>query len=205
MRTSHLGIFALSVAAALTCARPAHADIVALTPHERTFQSTFGSFTVGARDETVNRIAPLNQVGTTREALATSTVYARVDGIAGGQIKTGFHVGCSVTLPNGNLGVIPQWYAPTVNVSQVDPSVVIIGPNIEVPLSVNLAPGEVKDVPVADKDLLPGKTVQIVVRDFHIVVNQCAGPVSIRQYTYAYAKSPETDDSGAVFGDPTWL
>lgn len=66
------------------------------------------------------------------------------------------------------------------------------------PLSVDLAPGGVKDVPVADKELLPGKTVQIVVRDFHIAVNQCAGPVSIQLYAYMYAKSPETDDSGAV-------
>ncbi|MRH90041.1 hypothetical protein GFY24_21800 [Nocardia sp. SYP-A9097] len=45
----------------------------------------------------------------------------------------------------------------------------------------------------------------MVIRDFHISVNQCAGPVSIRQYTYLYAKSAEVDDSGAVFGDPTWL
>ncbi|GAB2556613.1 MspA family porin [Nocardia heshunensis] len=204
MRLSTPGVFLLAVGAALGCAQPAHADIVTLAPHERTYQSTFGSFTVGNRDEVINRIAPLNQVGTTREAMVSNMSYARVDGIAGGQLKTGYHVGCSVTLPNGNLGAIPQVYVPSGNLSQ-SPALQIIGPNIQVPMSVNLAPGEVKDIAVADKDLIPGKQVQIIIRDFHIAVNQCAGPVSIRQYTYIYAKSAETDDSGAVFGDPTWL
>ncbi|MFE3195390.1 MspA family porin [Nocardia sp. NPDC059240] len=204
MRLSTLGVLLLAVGAALSAGQPARADIVTLAPHERTYQSTFGSFTVGNRDEFVNRIAPLNQVGTTREAMVSNMSYARVDGIAGGQLKTGYHVGCSVTLPNGNLGAIPQVYVPSGNLSQ-SPALQIIGPNIQVPMSVNLAPGEVKDIAVADKDLIPGKQVQIIIRDFHIAVNQCAGPVSIRQYTYIYAKSAETDDSGAVFGDPTWL
>lgn len=31
------------------------------------------------------------------------------------------------TLP-GNIGVIPQAFVPTMNVSQVDPSLIIIGP-----------------------------------------------------------------------------
>ncbi|MEC3958502.1 MspA family porin [Nocardia sp. CDC153] len=206
MRLSTVGVPLLSVGAVLGCAQPAGADIITLPSHERTYQSTFGSFTVGDRDEFINRIAPLNQVGTTREALVSNMAYARVDGIAGGQLKTGYHVGCSVTLPNGNVGVIPQAYVPTVDVpGSPAPTVHIIGPNIQVPMSVNLAPGEVKDLEIATKDLIPGKTVQVIIRDFHIAVNQCAGPVSIRQYTYIYAKSAETDDSGAVFGDPTWL
>lgn len=203
MRLSTWGVLLLSIGAAVGCAQPAQADIVTLAPHERTYQSTFGSFTVGNRDEFVNRIAPLNQVGTTREAMVSNMSYARVDGIAGGQLKTGYHVGCSVTLPTGNLGMIPQVYVPTAQLPT--PSLTLIGPNIQVPMSINLAPGEVKDLAVADKDLIPGKQVQIIIRDFHIAVNQCAGPVSIRQYTYIYAKSAETDDSGAVFGDPTWL
>lgn len=53
--------------------------------------------------------------------------------------------------------------------------------------------------------MIPGKLIQAVVRDFHIKVNTCTGPVNLRQYTYVTATSPETDDMGAVFGDPTWL
>ncbi|WP_405497949.1 MspA family porin [Nocardia sp. NBC_00511] len=204
MRLFPFGLLALSLSAALCATTPARADIDTLPPHERTYASTFGSFTVGNRDEFVNRIAPLNMVGTTRESLVSSIAYARVDGIAGGSLKTGYTVGCAVTLQNGNVGAIPQVYVPSATVGQ-SPTVGIIGPNIQVPMSVNLAPGEVKDVPVADKDLMPGKEVSIVIRDFHITVNSCTGPVAIRQYTYIYVKSAETDDSGAVFGDSTWL
>lgn len=193
------------------CSAPtSHADVITLPSHERTFASPFGSFTVGNRTESVNRIAPLNQVGTTREALVSNVAYGRVDGVAGGQLKTGYHVGCSVNLLNGNLGAIPQVYVPSGNIPippgpNSAPSLALIGPNIQVPMSINLSPGEVKDIAVADKELMPGKEVQIVIRDFHIAVNQCTGPVAIRQYTYLYAKSAEVDDSGAVFGDSTWL
>ncbi|MEV6070812.1 MspA family porin [Nocardia sp. NPDC052001] len=208
MRSKPFGMFLLASGIALCSSPTAQADVITMPAHERTYPSPFGSFTVGNRTESVNRIAPLNQVGTTREALVSNVAYGRVDGVAGGQLKTGYHVGCSVNLLNGNLGAIPQVYAPTANIPIVpDPGLglAVIGPNIQVPMSVNLSPGEVKDIPVADKDLLPGKEVQIVIRDFHIAVNQCTGPVSIRQYTYLYAKSAEVDDSGGVFGDPTWL
>ncbi|MGN2638416.1 MspA family porin [Nocardia takedensis] len=36
-------------------------------------------------------------------------------------------------------------------------------------------------------------------------VDSCAGPVTIRQYTYVEARTPEVDDSGAVFGEPLRL
>ncbi|WP_245677959.1 MspA family porin [Nocardia acidivorans] len=208
MRSKPVGMFLITSGIMLCAAPPSQADVVDLASHERTFASPIGSFTVGNRTESVNRIAPLNQVGTSREALVSTVAYGRVDGVAGGQLKTGYHVGCAVNLLNGNVGAIPQAYAPTVNIPVIpDPGlgVAVIGPNVQVPLSVNLSPGEVKDVPVAEKDLMPGKEVQIVIRDFHIAVNQCTGPVAIRQYTYLYAKSAEVDDSGAVFGDPTWL
>ncbi|MET9491478.1 MspA family porin [Nocardia sp. NPDC006630] len=210
MRSKPFGVLLLSVGTALCALPSAHADITELAGHEQTYTSTFGTFTVGDRSEIVNRIAPLNEVGTSREALVSNIAYGRVNGLAGGQLKTGYHVGCAVTLLNGNAGAIPQVFLPNENFplaagTGAAPGIAVIGPNVQVPLSINLSPGEVKDVPVADKDLIPGKEVQIIIRDFHIAVNQCTGPVAIRQYTYLYAKSAEVDDSGAVFGDPTWL
>lgn len=209
MRLSSLGVLALSLCAAVCCARPAQADVVTLDPHERTFQSAFGSFTVGNQNETINRIPPLNMVGTSREALVSNVAYGRVSGVAGGSLKTGYHVGCSVNLNNGTAGLAGQAnLGPPWGVG-VPPNPTTLGGgtpwSITPSANLNLAPGEIKEVPVADKDLLPGGTVSIVVRDFHITVNSCAGPVSIREYTYVYAKSATVDDSGAVFGDPIWL
>ncbi|MFE6864337.1 MspA family porin [Nocardia sp. NPDC057668] len=199
MRMKPFGMVALTAGAAICLAPPAQADLVAMAPHERTYQSLFGSFTVGNRDEVINRIAPLNQMGTTRESLVNSAAYGRIDGMAGGVLKTGYHVGCAVSIGIGTLGVTsaePLGLNPDNPTFSVDPG----------PLAtINLTPGEVREVPVAEKDLAPGITGTIMIRDFHLVVNTCTGPVSIRQYTYLYAKSAEVDDSGAVFGDPTWL
>lgn len=194
-----LGMFALTAGAAICLAPPAPAEIITMAPHERTYESPFGSFTVGNRDEVINRIAPLNQMGTTRESLVNSAAYGRIDGMAGGVLKTGYHVGCAVAIGIGTLGVTsaePLGLNPDNPTFSVDPG----------PLAtINLTPGEVKEIPIAEKDLAPGVMGTIMIRDFHIVVNACTGPVTIRQYTYLYAKSAEVDDSGAVFGDPTWL
>lgn len=246
----------------------AHADIATLPPHEKTFESAFGSFTVGVRDETINRIAPLNAVGTTREALVSNVAYGRVDGQAGGILRTGYTVGCGVKIQQGSIGSEPtletgiegprqnygteqaqsgtfeqgqsrtteQAQARTTEESSTGESVEVeteesgqsqtqesaqaftqefgqfqelegVNPHLTLDpgpfLALNLEPGAVEDIVIAEgKELIPGRTVQIVTRDFNIKVNNCLGPVSIRQFTYVYAKSPEIDDSGAVFGDP---
>lgn len=248
----------------------AHADILTPPPHEKTFTADFGKFTVGIRDESINRIAPLN--GTSREALVSNVVYGRVPAPAGGVLQTGYAVGCAVRLDIGQLGTDPtleygvlgpqqnyatdQSHSHTGDQSQsrtteqsqsntqaqsqpggplaqsqtqqsgqaqtqqsgqaqtqqsgqlqewrgaiphvtVDP-----GPN----LMLQVKPGDVKDVLVGNpKNLIPGKTVRIVTRDLHIAVDGCIGPVTIREFTYVYAKTPEVDDSGAVFGDPVSL
>lgn len=174
--------------------------------HEKTFASPIGgNIMVGSRDETINRIAPLNMVGTTREALVTSVAYGRIDAAAGGKLRIGYHVGCAVTIGTGTLGATPDIVIPIpLNQEAEDfDSAILLNPNPVV--TINLTPGEVADVPLAEKGMLPGKLIQTVVRDYHIKVNTCTGPVTLRQYTYVTATSPETDDMGAVFGDPTWL
>ncbi|MEV6773127.1 MspA family porin [Nocardia sp. NPDC051030] len=204
MRLNPFGAVLLSVGAALCGGLPsARADIITLAAHEQTYESLFGSFTVGSRGELVNRIAPLNQMGTTREALVSTIAYSRINGTAGGQMKVGYHVGCAVNIGAGTLGFNPN---PAVTLPGAGtPPVPSVTFNPNFIATINLNPGEVKELAVADKDVAPNITASIVIRDFHIVVNQCTGPVTIRQYTYLYAKSAEVDDSGAVFGDPTWL
>ncbi|MET7770249.1 MspA family porin [Nocardia sp. NPDC005366] len=242
-------------ALAVLPASAAHADIATLPPHEKTFSSMFGSFTVGVRDEAIQRIAPLNMIGTTQEALVSNVAYGRVDGPAGGVLKTGYAVGCAVKIDSGSVGAEPtleagvegpqQNYATeqaqsrtteqsqsrTTEQSSTGESVQSqtrqsgqaqtqesgqvqerqgVKPHVTVDpgpiLALNLKPGDVQDIAIGEgKELIPGKTVQIVTRDYHIKVDDCLGPVTIRQFTYLYARSPEVDDSGAVFGDPTSL
>ncbi|MFI9510872.1 MspA family porin [Nocardia sp. NPDC052566] len=182
----------------LVTASPVRAEIISMPPHERSFVSpgeTPMGFMVGSREEKINRIAPLNMSGTTREALVTLIAYGRTQGAAaGGKIRAGYHIGCAVTLGAATLGATPDLVigaTPSANPNPV--------------FTINLSPGEVTEVALMEKDIIPGKLIQLSIRDYHIKVNSCTGPVTLRQYTYADVKSPEVDDSGAVFGDPTWL
>ncbi|PXX62389.1 MspA protein [Nocardia tenerifensis] len=168
-----------------------------MPPHEKSFVPPGGGarkFVIGSREEYIYRIPPLNFMATTREALVSSISYGQVEGASGGKLRIGYHVGCAVTIGAGTLGATPD-----IIIGQL-PSV---NPNPVATLT--LAPGEVGEVEIAEKDMIPGKLIQLSFRDFHIKVNACTGPVTLRQYSYVDYKSPEVDDSGAVFGDPTWL
>ncbi|MFI5781498.1 MspA family porin [Nocardia sp. NPDC051570] len=195
-------VCAIAVGAVMCCAPTARADVEEMTPHEKSFASVFGSFTVGSRFETVNRIAPLNLMGTTREALLSGISYGRINGPAVGVLKTGYHIGCAVNIGGGSVGTSPQV---TVTSPGAQSGLPQVQAEFQPIVSMSLAPGEVKEIPVGEKEMAPGRVVQIVIRDFHLTVNQCSGPVTIRQYAYVYARSADVDDSGAVFGDPTWL
>ncbi|WP_406237939.1 MspA family porin [Nocardia sp. NBC_01009] len=180
----------------------AEAEIITLPPHERTYASPLGgNLMVGNRDETISRIAPLNQVGTTREAFVSSVAYGQVDGGVG-KLRVGYHIGCAVTVGAGTLGGTPDLII-GIDPDTEDQPPLLLNPNPIVTL--NLTPGEVAEVAMTEKDMIPGKLIQTVIRDFHLKINTCTGPVSIRQFTYVIATSPEVDDMGAVFGDPTWL
>ncbi|MCM6773280.1 MspA family porin [Nocardia sp. CDC159] len=195
-------VCAIAVGAVVWCGPTARAEVEQLTPHEKTMGSAFGSFTVGSRFETINRIPPLNLMGSTREALLSGISYGRIDGQAIGILKTGYHVGCAVNIGGGNIGTTPQITVTSPGSQSGLPQVQVQAQPI---ISLSLAPGEVKEVPLGEKEMAPGRTVQIVIRDFHLTVNQCSGPVTLRHYAYVYTRSQDVDDSGAVFGDPTWL
>ncbi|NNH72112.1 MspA family porin [Nocardia uniformis] len=171
----------------------------ALAPHEKVFPSPVGTFTIGNRDEAINRIAPLNMMGTTREALVSNVAYARIDGGATGTMTVGYHIGCAVNLQNGVIGITPNVY-PEI------PSLETGFRSYVAPVfTATMGPGQVADVKLSEKQIVPGDTAMVITRDFHVVVNGCTGPVTLRQYTNLLVKSPLVDDSGSVFGDPTWL
>ncbi|WP_433663524.1 MspA family porin [Nocardia sp. CA-128927] len=188
---------AVACASVAALAPAVEAEVISMPPHEKSFVPPGDGakkFTIGSREEYIYRIPPLNFMGTTREALVSSIGYGQVEGATAGKLRIGYHVGCAVTIGAGTLGATPDLVigqSPSVNPNPV--------------ATLNLAPGEVGEVAIAEKDMIPGKLIQLSFRDFHIKVNSCTGPVTLRQYAYVDYKSPEVDDSGAVFGDPTWL
>ncbi|WP_216916833.1 MspA family porin [Nocardia noduli] len=200
LQRAALAFAGAAVACVSSVALPqANAEIIPMPPHEKSFVSPNGiPFAVGNRDEFINRIPPLNMMGTTREALVSSVSYGRIDGEATGTLRVGYHVGCAVNIGSGTFGVTPNVF-----LDDLDPTT---NPFNIVPVAtLTLNPGEVGELSMAEKAMVPGKTIYAGIRDYHIRVNSCTGPVTLRQFTYVNVASEEADDSGAVFGDPTWL
>jgi hypothetical protein len=183
-------------------------------PHENTYVTPDGlTYTVGHSDYAVRPIAPLNGMPTNREVFLDGTFYGRVD--AGtGTLKAGYFVACAVdidvtfsanasaslsTSVNAGVSISPDLVSPTAGVT--------IEPTITAGVGVNLAitPGVIEDVSLGEKPLAPGTTGSIVSHDFHLSVKNCGGPLTIRPYSMITASSPDTDATGAVFGDPAVL
>lgn len=185
----------LAVCATITlCAPLADAETVSMAPHEK----TLGSLMVGNRDERITRVAPLNMVGTTREVFVGSVAYGRNDTDAPAKLRTGYHVGCAVAFTGDSLGAEPDIYA--LSPGKED-SPLNFGPVAEL----TLVPGTVESVKIAEIDVEPGRDAEMQIDDFHITVNACAGPATLRQYTVLVSKTTGRLASAVVYGDSTWL
>lgn len=190
----------------------AGAEIVRLPAHEQSITTPDGwQVAVGHRDEIVNRVVPLNGIGTTREVFVTNQAYGKLGGggapLEGAVLKTGYHLGCAVNITSVTLGAsVTAGISPGIIISPSIPTPTVgatIGPNLSVAPSftVAMAPGQVVDLPLGEKPL-QGPEAFITNRDAHVKVDGCAGQASIRSYAIIAVKSSAADDSVAVYGDP---
>ncbi|MCX4097200.1 MspA family porin [Nocardia sp. alder85J] len=187
------------------------ADTGGFAPHENTYSTSDGlTYTVGHSDYTIRPIAPLNNMPTNREAFLDGSFYGRVAG-GTGKLKAGYFVACAVDIDvvfsadaSASLGLGAD-AGVSVSPDAVSPSVdATLGPSISagIGLDLSIAPGEIKEVVIGEKDLAPDLTGTIVSHDFRLSAHHCGGPLTIRPYSMITATSPTTDASGAVFGDP---
>ncbi|WP_067698251.1 MspA family porin [Nocardia jejuensis] len=183
----------------------------AMAPHEKTTVAPNGmSVTVGHQDNAFRPVAPLNGMPTSREVYLDNTSYGRVAG-GTGTIRTGYFVACAVDLDVsftiegsagidigasvgvgvGSLGVTPTASA------DISPT---IGGSIGFDLSI--APGKIKDISLAEKQIPAGGTGYVVSSDYRLTVEGCGGPLTVQAYTIIEATSPEADAASWVIGDP---
>ncbi|WP_169814355.1 MspA family porin [Nocardia mexicana] len=214
---------AAAVSAAMAVAAPqACADVLQLAPHEQSVTMPDGwELTVGHQQESGNRVAPLNVIGSTREVFVTNQSYGGVGGsgsaLKGVVLKAGYHLGCAVDITSVTLGVqFSAGFQPGITISPTTPmgvtalpspsATVAIGPSAAVTptFSVTLTPGQVVDLPMGEKPL-EGPKAYITNRDAHVKMDGCIGPAAIRSYTIVAAQSSAADDSVAVYGDPIAL
>ncbi|MGI5216458.1 MspA family porin [Nocardia sp. CA-290969] len=190
----------------------AGAEVVRLPGHEQSITTPDGwNITVGHRDEVVNRVVPLNGIGSTREVFATNQAFGELGGsgtpLAGVVLKTGYHLGCAVNITGVTLGAtVSAGISPGIVITPSIPMPTVganIGPSLSVApsFSVALAPGQVVDLPLGEK-VLAGPEAFITNRDAHVKIDGCVGHASIRSYAIIAAKSAAADDSVAVYGNP---
>lgn len=208
-------LIATSIAtSAILLPQAAHASIVR-APHEKTYTAPGGlAFTVGHMNESADPVVPVNGMPTDRDVFLNETAYARVNGPAGGTLKTGFLIGCAVNVDvtvgllasagleaglTAGINASPESVLPSLNLSAT-PNITL-GAN----LNVDIAPGKIKAIEVDSKEIAPGQTAYIDIHDFDIQVPNCGGPLTIRSYTTVGVRSPQVDAGGSVSGDPIVL
>ncbi|MCP2289229.1 MspA family porin [Nocardia amikacinitolerans] len=205
------GLAAVAIAMVVLVGLAPQAAAVDLAPHEKTYSAPGGlEFTVGHSEHAARPVGPLNGMPTNRDVFLDNTFYGQVsDGT--GRLKTGYFVACAVDLKakldlgaevgidadaSAHLGLSPESLLPGVDVS--------VGPYLSAGIGVDLSltPGKVVDVPVGEKELLPGSTGYVFSRDRRVHVEDCAGPLTVQAYAIITAETPEVTAEGAVFGDP---
>ncbi len=183
--------------------------------HEKTYDAPGGiAYTVGHTDIAARPIGSLNAMPTNREAVLDITGYGRVTGAGTGTIEAGYLVACAadidvaVTL-DGRLGFDAGADATVdIGLASLDPGIELgVGPAVSGGLGFELSvtPGKIAQVPVGEQTLRPDATGYVHSRDFHLVITECAGPLTIRPYTSITTHSPDLTGTGAVFADPIHL
>lgn len=189
---------ASALAAGTSFAEPVHAR-----DHQVTWQlDGGGSATLSSKREVINKVPPLTTAGTTREgfpSLVASVHLAGVGGDTRGTLVTGYQVGCMASFQGlGVGGGVTLGVGGTAGTGGGS-----VGPNASIgpTVTVNIGPGEIVDVPLGKKDLA-GPDATINVRNAHIKVDGCIGPVTARSYTQVQLSTPGSDDGNAVYGTP---
>ncbi|WP_433195340.1 MspA family porin [Nocardia sp. CA-107356] len=191
------------------------ANAQGMAPHEKNYSGPAGfEMTVGHMDEQFRPVPPLNGMPTNREVFLDNTFYGTVPTNATGTMKVGYLVACAVDLDltigiQAGIGFDAGF---SIGVSGSADSMspnfdASIGPKIYagVRLDMSIAPGEIKPIEVGTKELVPGGTGYLVSHDYHLLVKNCGGPLTIQSYITLTAVSPQVTAADAVTGDRIFL
>ncbi|MFI6775651.1 MspA family porin [Nocardia sp. NPDC050412] len=186
-----------------------------MAPHEKNYAGPGGfALTVGHMDEQFRPVPPLNGMPTNREVFLDNTFYGTIPANARGTMKAGYLVACAVDLDltvdiQAGIGFDTGF---SIGVSGSDDSTspnfdASIGPKIYagVSLDMSISPGEIKPIEVGTKDLALGGTGYLVSHDYHLLVKNCGGGLTIQSYVTLTADTPDVTAADAVTGDRIFL
>ena len=145
---------------------------------------------------TVNSVPNMAATAFTREGFVTGKATATIDGdgavpVNSGTLVLGVQLGCQVDLSSGlDLGLSNE--SDLVSARPFEDLLPYI--------SVTLKPGSITSLSLGTKSI-KGRIGKIFVRDAHVKVDACGGPVSVRMFASVTLYTDISDDSVNTYGD----
>lgn len=159
-------------------------------------------FNLSMTEISVNAVPNLAATPFTREGFVSGSVRAVIEGDGDVPVNSGFvilgvQLGCQVNLDEGlDLGLDGDSDFGADEYFDVTPE---ISANLSPEISTTLKPGSIKTLGLGTKTL-KGRKGTISVRDAHVQVDGCGGPVSVRLFASAQMSTDTSDDSLNLYG-----
>lgn len=158
-------------------------------------------FTLTMSEMRVDAVPNLASSPFTKEGFVTAKATATIEGagdlpVNTGSIVLGVQLGCQVDVSEGlELGGDPE-----LDLLNLDDSDLDFWPGIDL----KLRAGNISVVGLGAKTMKSGAAT-IAVRDAHVEVSECAGPVTVRMFASARISTDSSDDSLNAYGAATVL
>lgn len=204
----------------------ATADTVRLPKHGRSITTDDGlKVTLAARGESITRVQPLTVSGMSREAfvrIRTRALIPNLDEVRTkrpkaakglrGELTVGWQIGCMVGIESfapqiggtagigGKIGLLWVGNPPAaLPGAEIGPSA-----GVTANMTVTMTPGKIVAVPFGRKKI-EGDETGIRVREGHLHIHGCAGPVTIRSAATLLVATSRNDDGTSIYGRPLQL
>lgn len=160
-------------------------------------------FNLSMTEIRINAVPNLAATPFTKEGFVSGKVRVTIDGDGQVPVNSGFAIlgvqlGCQIDVGDGlDLGLDGDSdYGTDEYFDNTPESSVNLSPEV----STTVKPGSIKTLGLGSK-VLKGRNASITVRDAHIQIDGCAGPVSVRLFASAKISTDSADNSANVYGD----
>ena len=167
-------------------------------------------FTLAMTELRVDAVPNLATSPFTKEGFVTAKVVATIEGagdrsVDTGSLVLGVQLGCQVNVSEGlDLGIDPEVdifdFDSDSGTSLIEDPVLDFWPGLDT----TLKPGTIKVIGLGAKTM-KSKAATISVRDAHVQVSECGGPVTVRMFASARISTDSSDDSLNAYSAPSAL
>ncbi|WP_165692497.1 MspA family porin [Mycobacteroides abscessus] len=168
---------------------------------------------VNTLDEEVNPVPNLAATAFSREAFVQFTGTGKITGqgsypVTSASLTIGYQLGCQIDVSQGitlggsaGVGVGAGALGGIAGIVGFGAGGVGVGAGVSGNLQFTLRPGGIVAIPM-DSMALKGNEARLRVRNMHLKIDACGGPVTARSFTLLSVTSDFTHSSLATYGEP---